>query len=277
MATPAERAEVDELEEETEGDEPGAATSAAFESKVPADVKRGTRADALDLIFETAVRDGEGFRHGALGAPRYGKTYHLVEVASEALTRGISDLLLIHDCKRLDVQYDEFGAEVVRVDKADLQSRPLAEEDPPVVVFHGAPAEGRKCSVEEVAALGLEQGRAGTPTLVLVDELYHGMKARQTWAGPSFAECLREGSSQRVSTAWTTQIPQSLPTEAMDLTETIAVFRLKRRSLRYARKMLELDADEEGARTVEIISALGRGEFILITDDGWNGVVYGPK
>jgi len=273
MATDPERAEVDDLDEEDSGGE----SAGAFVSRVPADVKRGTRTNALDIIFETAERDHEGFRHGALGAPRYGKTYHLIDVASQALDRGIADLLLLHDCKRLDVQYTEFGLEVVRVDRADLQSRPLNPEDPPVVVFHGAPAEGRKCQVEEVAALGLEQGRAGTGTLVLIDELYRGMKARQTWAGPSFAECLREGSSQRVSTAWTTQIPQSLPTEAMDLTETIAVFRLKRRSLRYARRMLELDADEEGARTVEIISALGRGEFILITDDGWNGLVYGPK
>jgi hypothetical protein len=274
MAADPKRQEIEELEAEDPDDE---SSPAAFVSRVPADVKRGTRADALELIFETAERDHEGFRHGALGAPRYGKTYHLIDVADQALERGISDLLLIHDCKRLDVQYTHFGLEIVRVDEADLQSRPLNEEDPPVVVFHGSPAEGRKCQVEEVAALGLEQGRAGTGTLVLIDELYQGMKARQTWAGPSFAECLREGSSQRVSTAWTTQIPQSLPTEAMDLTETIAVFRLKRRSLRYARKMLELDQDDEGARTIEIISALGRGEFILITDDGWNGIVYGPK
>jgi hypothetical protein len=274
MATDPKSAQLAEVDDEDEGDE---SSPTAFVSRVPADVQRGTRAEALELIFETAERDHEGFRHGALGAPRYGKTYHLIEVAREALDRGLADLLFIHDCKRLEVQYTDFGPEVVRVDKADLQSRPLNPEDPPVVIFHGAPAEGRKCQVEEVAALGLEQGRAGTGTLVLVDELYQGMKARQTWAGPSFAECLREGSSQRVSTAWTTQIPQSLPTEAMDLTETIAVFRLKRRSLRYARKMLELDADEEGARTVEIIGALGRGEFILITDDGWNGIVYGPK
>jgi len=280
MAKAAESEELAGLDDEREEEESSLPEGAsAYVSKVPRDVPRGTRAEALDLIFQTAEEDGEGFRHGALGAPRYGKTYHLIEVAREALNRGIADLLLIHDCKRLEVQYTDWGPDSVRIDRADLESGrgPLAEDDPPVLVFHGQPELGRKCAVEEVAALGLEQGRSGTGTLVLVDELYQGMKARQTWAGPSFAECLREGSSQRVSTAWTTQIPQSLPTEAMDLTETIAVFRLKRRSLRYARKMLELDQDEEGARAVEIIGALGRGEFILITDDGWNGIVYGPK
>jgi len=260
MATDPERAEAN-----------GVAGAGASESR-PAGRRRGTRAEALELIFETATEDDEGFRHGALGAPRMGKTYHMKEVAQEALDRELADLLFIHDCKRLDVQYDAWGPQSVRVDVEDLTSNPISEDDPPVVVFHGAPAEGRKCSVEDVAALGLQQGRQGTGTLVLVDELYHGMKSRMTWAGPAFPEILREGSSQRVSSAWTTQIPQSLPTEAMDLTETVAIFYLQRRSLRYATEMLELEPD-----AVAAIQSLDRGEFILITADGWNGVIYGPK
>lgn len=237
----------------------------------PLSVSRGTRAAALEIIFRTAIEDGEGFRHGALGAPRFGKTYHMIEVADQALDRGIAELLLIHDCKRLEVQYDAYP-EGVRADVADLQVRQIGPEDPPVVVFHGDPAANVKCSVEDVAALGLQQGRQGTPTLVLIDELYHGMKARQTWSGPSFPEILREGSSQRVSSAWTTQIPQALPTEALDLTETVAIFNLKRRSLRYAVQMLDLEPE-----AVKVIPRLARGEFILITDDGWDGVIYGPK
>jgi hypothetical protein len=264
MAENTQRAQVADL----------AAKGASDDAGIPArsGAKRGTRADALAVIFETAVRDGEGFRHGALGAPRFGKTYHMKEVATEAEARGLSELLFVHDCKRLDVQYDAWGPEVVRVDVADLQANPMAEDDPPVVVFHGNPAEGRKCSVEDVAALGLQQGRQGTATLVLIDELYHGMKARMTWEGKSFPEILREGSSQRVSSAWTTQIPQALPTEALDLTETVALFYLQRRSLRYAVDMLELEPD-----AVAAVQSLQRGEFILITADGWNGVIYGPK
>jgi hypothetical protein len=233
--------------------------------------RHGTRAEALELIFETAIRDGEGFRHGALGAPRFGKTYHMEEVVAESLDRGIAELVLIHDCKRLEVQYDDYP-EGVRADCADLTGRPLGDEDEPVIVFHGDPTNNVKCRVEEVAALGLQQGRQGTATVVMIDELYHAMKARQTWTGPSFAECLREGSSQRVSTGWTTQIPQALPTEALDLTETIAIFKLKRRSLRYVVQMMELEPEAE-----KVIGRLERGEFILITDDGWNGVIYGPK
>src|SRR5262245_7201904 len=178
-AAPAERERDDEDDDEEDED------GESLESRVPAEVKRGTRAEALELIFESAERDNEGVRHGALGKPRVGKTYHLIDVAEQILERGYADLLLIHDCKREEVQYTNWGLEVVRMDRANRQSRPLAEDDPPVIVFHGNPAENRKCTVEEVALLGLEQGRQKTGTLVLVDELYHGMKSRQTWDGKS--------------------------------------------------------------------------------------------
>ncbi len=229
--------------------------------------ERGTRAEALEIIFATATEDKEGFRHGALGAPRMGKTYHLKEVVTEGLDRGLCELALIHDCKRLDVQYEGN----VRADLADLAAKPLGPDDEPIVIFHGDPARDIMCSVEDVAAYGLRNGRAGGSTLVLIDELYQGMKARQTWEGPSFARILREGSSQRVSSAWTTQIPQSLPTEALDLTETVALFHLQRRSLRYAAQMMDLEPE-----AVDVIARLERGEFILITADGWDGKVYGP-
>lgn len=243
-------------------------------------VRRGTRAQALERIFETAVKDDEGFRHGVLGKPRVGKTYHLKEVVDEARDRGLCELTLIHDCKRLDVQY----AGIVRADRDDLRRRPLTEEDVDEhgrprypIVFHGRPELNVKCSVDDVGRLGLEQGRQGTSTHVLADELYHALKARQVWLvppdaeGSAMGEILREGSSQRVSSSWTTQYPAALPTECLDMTETFAIFRLSGRSLRYIMKMLELPDD-----AAAVIKSLQRGEFILATDDDWDGVIYGP-
>lgn len=230
--------------------------------------RRGTRADALEIIFATAVEEKEGFRTGALGAPRFGKTYHLKEVADEAVARGLCELELIHDCKRLDVQYEG----VVRADVTDLAAHPLAPDDTPVIVFHGNPAINVKASVEDVAELGLRLGRGGTSCLVLVDELYHGLKGGQTWSGPSFAEIMREGSSQRVSSAWTTQIPQALPREPMDCSETIAIFHLAGRSLSYAVDKLGLPPE-----AAPVIKNLQRGEFVLWTAfEDWDGVIYGP-
>lgn len=232
---------------------------------------RGTRAEALDKIFETAERDGEGFRTGALGRPRVGKTYHLKEVVDAAVARGIADVALIHDCKREDVQYDG----IVRASVADLAARPLAEDDPPVVVIHAQPA----ASVDEVSSFALLRARNGKlRSVVLIDELYQGLKARQVWDVPSgaksaTAEVLREGSSQGVSMMWTTQIPQALPTECCDLSETMAIFALRGRSLSYAMKVFDLPDEARG-----VIQSLDRGEFILLTaDDGWDGKIYGPK
>lgn len=230
---------------------------------------RGTRAAALEIIFASAVELGEGFRHSALGTPRYGKTYHLQEVAEEALQLGIVELVLIHDTKREDVQYR--GA--VRRNVGDLVARPLRPNEPPIVVFHPDPRSPEKCSVEEIAALGLAHGRNGGSVLVLADELYKALKGRQTWEGKSFGEVLREGSSIRVSSAFTTQVPQSLPTEALDLTETTAIFMLQGRSLSYAIDTFRLPED-----AAAVIKNLKRGEFILVTNVGdWDGVIYGPK
>lgn len=232
---------------------------------------RGMRAELLDRIFESAERDGEGFRHTVLGAPRYGKTYHLKEVVTAALDRDIVDVVFVHDCKRADVQYEG----QVRGSVEDLVAIPLDPEGDPVIVFHAQPA----CSVEAVSAFALARARsAKLRSLVLVDELYQGLKARQVWDVPSgskssTAEILREGSSQGVSYAATTQIPQALPTECIDLPDTVAIYHLDGRSLSYACDQLRLPKDAE-----QVIRGLKRGECVLWTAaEGCDLRVYGPN
>jgi len=236
---------------------------------------RGTRAEALDLVFETAERDGEGIRHGALGMPRVGKTFHLKDVVDQVHERGIVSVSLIHDVKRAEPQYEG----LVRSSPADLTARPPGEEDAPVIVFHPGAGELEVVSVEEVAQFGRKLGHQGTPTLVLIDELYAALKGRQTWdteAGQkrsTTAWLFREGSSQRISVAWTTQVPQSLPTEAIDLSETVALFHLEGRSASYAAEAFRLPPE-----AVALLSKLDRGEFLLFSAHrGWDGKIYGPK
>lgn len=232
--------------------------------------ERGTRAEALTLIFESAVRDGEGFRHGVLGSPRYGKTYHLQNVIEQAVASGVVDIALIHDAKRAEPQY----VGCVRESLQDLLDWPPGPDDSRVIVLHPLPTTPEpRVSVEDTAALGLALAAGGQRVAVLADELYHGMRGRQTWSGSSFPRILREGSSQGVSSGWTTQIPQSLPTEACDLSETMALFNLQGRSASYAVETFRLPPDAE-----RILGQLGRGEFILVTSAaGWNGRIYGPR
>lgn len=261
MAMPKRRSQVPQL----------AAGATGRDVEGAARIKRASRADALEIIFATAVLEKEGFRHGVLGIPRRGKTYHLKEVTTEALERGICDWVFIHDCKRAEVQYDGN----VRADVADLASRPLAPEDEPIVVFHGDPGNGVRADVEECSAFALRHGRAGNPTLMEVDELTHGLKSPRTWAVPnsSYGEIIREGSSQKVSSAWTTQFPQWVPSECLDFSETIAIFQLNGRSLSYIVEMLRLPPEAEA-----VIKNLKKGEFILYTMHGdWDETVYGPR
>src|SRR2546423_15612270 len=73
--------------------------------KVPGLVspQAGTREEALALIFAPTKR-GDGFRHGALGAPGYGKTYHVRQAIAAAPEREAADLVLSHDAKNRQAQ-----------------------------------------------------------------------------------------------------------------------------------------------------------------------------
>jgi hypothetical protein len=233
----------------------------------PKGIRRGTRAQALEIIFRTALEEDEGFRHGVLGKPRQGKTYHLQEVVERAIALRIADWAIIHDVKKPEAQYQG----LVRSSVEDFRLRPPRGGDGRVIVIHPSEWE-QKETLENVALKGLDLGRHKEANLIVADELYQGLKSRMTWAGPSFGEILREGSSKRISSAWTTQIPQALPTDALDLTETMALFAMLGRSRRYAVDAYELPHEGSVA-----LKSLRRGEFLMVTGDDWDRTVYGPK
>lgn len=233
------------------------------------DPPRGTRAEALDVVFAFAEELGEGFRHGAVGLPRFGKTFHAEDVIREAQARGIVRWALVHDVKKTEPQY----AGTVRENVQALFSKPLGPSDDPTVVFHPTEATSVRSTPEDVAQVGKQLGRAKQPTLVHVDELYHALSGDRAWAGPTLPHLFREGSSQRISVIYTTQIPQQLPTEAIDLVDSMAIFRLSVvRGLPYVVRKFNLPP-----RAEEIVPRLKRGEFILVTLDGWDGKIYGPS
>lgn len=234
----------------------------------------GTRAQALEIIFATAIRDGEGFRTGALGSPRFGKTFHLQDVIDQSLALGICNRVFIHDVKKPEPQYQ--GATAASPEAWANEIEHYQTES--VVVFHAVPPVPRP-SVQAVCTVAQAVAAEGEPCLVVVDELFKATTGGRAWLkGPEgapalIAEFLREGSSCRISTAWTTQIPQSLPTEALVLTETCALFHLEGLSASYAAEAYRLDPD-----AVAALSTLGRGEFILFdSNHAWNRTIYGPK
>jgi hypothetical protein len=229
---------------------------------------RGTRAEALEKIFETAEKQGEGFRTGALGLPRHGKTFHLQEVVEQAIARGICEWSFIHDTKKLEPQYQ--GS--IRENVAELTVRPLEPEESPIVVFHPSLTTVHRPEVEDVAFLALNTfGRSGQSCLLVVDELAKALKGPQSWASPTTGEIIREGSSQNVSIALTGQDPQSFPREAIAMLETYALFRLAGRLATYTAKAFELPEQAE-----QTLNQLQVGEFLLVTLEGCDGRIYGP-
>lgn len=229
---------------------------------------RGTRAQALEKIFETAEKQGEGFRTGALGLPRHGKTFHLQDVTEQAVARGICRWAFIHDTKKLEAQYQG----TIRENVEELFVRPLEDNDSPIVVFHPNLQTVHRPEVEDVAQLALTTfGRRGESCLLVVDELSKALKGPQTWESKTTGEIIREGSSQNVSIAVTGQDPQSFPREAIAMLETYALFRLAGRLASYTAKAFELPPQAE-----QILQQLQVGEFLLVTLEGCDGRIYGP-
>lgn len=232
-------------------------------------IRRGQGA-ATSLMLDEAAARGWGTRGLALGASGVGKTYFLGRLCAEILARHVADLVLVHDAKDPAPQYEG----TVRSSLAELAAKPPGAGESAVVVVHDrVPRE----SADAVAAAGLALGArgAGLRVAVVIDELYSALKGRQTFAsgatGP-IPMIFREGRSQGVSIFASTQIPQSLPTEPLDLSDAIALFRVDGRSLNYVAGILNLEAD-----ATTTASRLARGEFLLIRAGmDWDRTIYGP-
>lgn len=225
-------------------------------------IRRAHGSAALEVILEPAAIDGEGLRHGWLGRTRMGKTYANKHLVAELLARGYVDLSLIHDNKLPTPQYEG----TIRADASSFRSQPPGPEDSPHVVFRGTIPP----KVDDVAVLALELARAGLAVDLTLDELAKATTAGgREWEAPHVRECFSEGGALRLSLTWTTQIPQRLPTEAIDLSGTIGVFAMDGRSLRYLEKMDILP------EAFGIIPSLQRGEFVLWKNgEDWDRTIY---
>lgn len=236
-------------------------------SRAAAGVPIVPRREAFERIFAFAQSSGEGARFGALGLPRYGKTTLIDAVIDEALARGVARWAFIHDVKKPEPQY----AGTVRASVDAFRAKPPGPGESRRIVFHAPPMSGvPKPDPEAIAQAAFALARAGQPTLVHVDELLHAVKQNsQIWTAPTLGELVREGSSNGVSFCYTTQFPQRVPTEALDMVECTAVFNLQGRPADYAASHLDIPLD--------VVRTLPPWHFVLVSIyDGWGGVIYGP-
>ena len=235
--------------------------------------------EALKIVFANALADGEGESSGAVGSMRFGKTYWLQEVLQEGFANGTWSRAFVHDVKKIDPQYE--GKVCAGVD--DYLARSAEFEAERVTVFHH-PDFRLRPSLQDVCDVALLNAESGESVVVVADEVYKGTNGYGNWLqGPVelntgkpapalFPLFVREGTSQKISDLWSTQIPQQLPTELKVLSRTIAQFHLEGLAAEAACDHFRLTGKGE-----ELLASLGRGEFVLFCQNqNWNRTVYVP-
>lgn len=240
-------------------------------------LRRGTWADAMGIMLAEALADKEGTSIGAVGAPRYGKTTLMQGLVETVMACGLAERVLVHDVKRAGKpQYE--GAPCAGI--ADYIARGEGLERQPVVVWNG-PDWVNQPTLNDVCEVAMALHSEGHGVLVVADEIYGATDGYQHFQEQEiegrltalFPRFLREGGSQRISTAWTTQIPQELPTACKVLTRCVAQFHLESLAADAATEKFRLDAD--GPR---VLRTLARGEFVLFCQGReWDRTIYGPK
>jgi hypothetical protein len=238
--------------------------------KVPGLVgpSRGTREEALALIFAPLVERGNGFRHGAIGAPEYGKTYGIREVIDEALERDLVELVVTHDVKGREPEFEE-GTQVAFV--GDEVAVVAELEHTRHLVYRGDPMADVPCSAEAVAELARRILRAGTRVLLNVGELDECLtEGGRGWETPTVRWFSSQGRKLKGCLTWTTQQPKRTPDEIFDQSTTVAFHHLDARSANYLGNSLFLDP-----AMVEVLPKLTIGEFVLMVPaTEWNRKVY---
>jgi hypothetical protein len=226
---------------------------------------RGARDDALSLIF-APLKSGDGFRHGALGAPGYGKTTHIRAVLAAALERGHVDLVLTHDVKSAEPEFEGIylRSAADSPDAAELERRRH-------VVYRGDPRADIDCPAEDVAALGRRLARDGSRVLLNVGELGPCLtEGGRSWEAPSVLWFSAQGRKLKGCLTWTQQQPKRCPDEIFDQSTTIAFLHHNERSANYLSNTLMLDP-----AMVSILPRLGKFELVIWRPElEWDGKVY---
>lgn len=211
-------------------------------------------------------------RVGLLGDTGTGKTRAALALVS-AYLRASAGYVLVADYKG----EGRFSGQLYR-DPGELAERPPAPE-PRVLVFTGAPFEGRRCDPEEVARLAWRLAELRRPTLQVHDELASVSTGGQwcsgtTWIPQSFTM----GRARRVSVLWGTQVPHDAPREALAQTDVILAFRIDAQAI-------DLLARRGFGRALDrgVVAALPgaesppaeRGQFVLLRREReWDGAIY---
>lgn len=225
---------------------------------------------AVRAILE-APGPRNGGRHVNIGQTGSGKTY---------LDRAILEELLRSGRVRWSFTLDDKDHNVTPYEGLPYVNPAAFEATPPTavegyqderrIVFRGDFPAGVVCTAEEVAQLGERFARSSVPVAINYDELARAAQKQRAWTAPTVHWLYTES---RATGAWVlgnTTNAKRLPDDALTEASSISVFRQKTRAAHYVTEVLDLTDD-----VAEIISNLGLGEFVLLTqEEDWDGWIY---
>jgi hypothetical protein len=177
---------------------------------------------------------------------------------------GLISLVIIHDVKLPTIQYphDRIAYEATAV----ISNPPTAY--PCQVVLRRRELQHTP-SVDLAARVTNHASYNGVRTMLVVDEFHRALTpAGREFTAPAVGETLSEGRAIGASLLWTTQIPQRVPPTAYDQSQVI-LFGCGAKACAYL-----ISANVIDERTAAAVMGLQVGQFILVSEGEWNGVVY---
>jgi len=231
---------------------------------------------AAEIAFGP-LSQNEGPRIGILGDSGCGKTEAARRLVAEYVRRVPNGVVYCVDDKGTRAQYP--GQE--RVDRIDLDRRPLDRNGPRVVVFRGLPFETVEVDPEDIAEMQRKLAMNGRPSMVVYDELDKAANMAMWKRGDASAVrwAFIKGRDYGAASLWGTQETQAVPREAFNQSSCILCFRLVGNPLRLLRERGYL----EGGDVASVISSLPgdelprnkRGYFVLLRRGRpWDQRVY---
>lgn len=216
------------------------------------------------ITLAEPLRSGSGIRVGALGITGRGKTTGMIDFLQYLRDEGLISLVIIHDVKLPTIQYphDRIAYEATAV----ISNPPTAY--PCQVVLRRRELQHTP-SVDLAARVTNHASYNGVRTMLVVDEFHRALTpAGREFTAPAVGETLSEGRAIGASLLWTTQIPQRVPPTAYDQSQVI-LFGCGAKACAYL-----ISANVIDERTAAAVMGLQVGQFILVSEGEWNGVVY---
>ncbi len=205
----------------------------------------------------------DGIRLLFFGVTGSGKTTGIKDLLKYIVDNNLIDLVLIHDVKKPEKQYD---GEVVHEARQILTTPPTTYPAVRVMRKRGL---DHMPSVEDAARVTLEAGYDGHATMLVIDEFQRALTDGGKFESQSVRRIFCEGLGLHASVIAGKQLPQLVPTEATGQSSKI-YFRESREGTNYL-----VDDKKMTKELADVVVALPTGSFIMMPEErDFDGFIY---